>query len=113
MIDYLKSGENILKILCIIVFLSVFTTLLVKYFNAKDELEKVTIQLAKADASISIQNESIEKLKLETKSYKSKLEESNKKLAEKYKKQDSSNMTCEAKLELLESYTKQFQSREK
>lgn len=111
MIDYLKSGENILKIICIITFLSIFTTLLVKYFNTKEELEKVVIQLAKADANISIQNENIEKLKVETSSYKSKLAESNKKLSEKYSKVDSSNLSCEAKLELLESYTKKFQGR--
>lgn len=111
MIDYLKSGENILKIICIITFLSIFTTLLVKYFNTKEELEKVVIQLAKADANIAIQNENIEKLKVETSSYKSKLAESNKKLSEKYSKVDSSNLSCEAKLELLESYTKKFQGR--
>ncbi len=111
MIDYLKSGENILKIICIITFLSIFTTLLVKYFNIKEELEKVVIQLAKADANIAIQNENIEKLKVETSSYKSKLAESNKKLSEKYSKVDSSNLSCEAKLELLESYTKKFQGR--
>lgn len=111
MIDYLKSGENILKIICIITFLSIFTTLLVKYFNTKEELEKVVIQLAKADANIAIQNENIEKLKVETSSYKSKLAESNKKLSEKYKKVDSSNLSCEAKLELLESFTKKFQGR--
>lgn len=111
MIDYLKSGENILKIICIITFLSIFTTLLVKYFNTKEELEKVVIQLAKADANIAIQNENIEKLKVETSSYKSKLAESNKKLSEKYSKVDNSNLSCEAKLELLESYTKKFQGR--
>lgn len=111
MIDYLKSGENILKIICIIIFISVFTTLLVKYFNTKEELEKVVIQLTKADANIAIQNENIEKLKVETSSYKSKLAESNKKLLEKYSKVDSSNLSCEAKLEVLESYTKKFQCR--
>lgn len=111
MIDYVKSGENILKIICIIIFISVFTTLLVKYFNTKEELEKVVIQLTKADANIAIQNENIEKLKVETSSYKSKLAESNKKLLEKYSKVDSSNLSCEAKLKVLESYTKKFQSR--
>lgn len=111
MIDYLKSGENILKIICIITFLSIFTTLLVKYFNTKEELEKVVIQVAKADANIAIQNENIEKLKVETLSYKSKLAESNKKLSEKYSKVDNINLSCEAKLELLESYTKKFQGR--
>lgn len=113
MIDYLKSGENILKIILVMIFLSLFTTLLVKYFNTKDELEKVIIQLAKADANIEIQNESIRKLKLSINDYKSKLSISNKKLNEKYKKVDSTNMTCEAKLELLESYTKKFQQRDR
>lgn len=111
MIDYLKSGENILKIILVMIFLSLFTTLLIKYFNTKDELEKVVIQLAKADANIQIQNESIKKLKLNVDNYKSKLDVSNKKLQEKYKQVDTTNLTCEKKLELLESYTKKFQER--
>lgn len=111
MIDYLKSGENILKITLVMIFISLFTTLLVKYFNTKDELEKVVIQLAKADANIQIQNESIKKLKLNVDNYKSKLDVSNKKLQEKYKQVDTTNFTCEKKLELLESYTKKFQER--
>lgn len=111
MIDYLKSGENILKIILVMIFISLFTTLLIKYFNTKDELEKVVIQLAKADANIQIQNESIKKLKLNADNYKSKLDVSNKKLQEKYKQVDTTNLTCEKKLELLESYTKKFQER--
>lgn len=111
MIDYLKSGENILKIILVMIFISLFTTLLIKYFNTKDELEKVVIQLAKADANIQIQNESIKKLKLNVDNYKSKLDVSNKKLQEKYKQVDTTNLTCEKKLELLESYTKKFQER--
>lgn len=112
MIDYLKSGENILKIIVVMIFLSLFTTLLVKYFNTKEELGKVVLQLAKADANIQIQNENIKKLKLSVDDYKSKLSISNKKLNEKYKKvENSTNMTCEAKLEVLESYTKKFQER--
>lgn len=113
MIDYLKSGENILKIILVMIFLSLFTTLLIKYFNTKDELEKVVIQLAKADANIQIQNDSIKKLKLNVDNYKSKLDVSNKKLQEKYKQVDTTNLTCEKKLELLESYTKKFQERDR
>lgn len=111
MIDYLKSGENILKIILVMIFLSLFTTLLVKYFNTKDELEEVTIQLAKADTNIKIQNENIQKLKISVNDYKSKLSISNKKLNEKYQKLGYTDMTCEAKLELLEYYTKKFQQR--